>query len=168
MYGYEDYFLNRIGHTKHIHWMVNGGKQTLYPVNGLDVAHAIELLTRDDSTAGKTYELYGPKQYSYKEIVEMCGEIIKESINTINVPTQVLKTLSTALQVYPYRILRPDEVTRLTINDQPTKGALGFEDLGMVPQYLENTILTYLRGYRTAQFYELGYDDEVAQKKAKF
>ncbi|GME98385.1 unnamed protein product [Ambrosiozyma monospora] len=46
-------------------------KQSVYPTHALQVAQALEKIGYDDSTAGKTYELYGPEKYSKAELREM-------------------------------------------------------------------------------------------------
>lgn len=44
-----------------------------------------------ESTMGKTYELYGPKEYKVKEIFELAREISMKPIPIRNVPDNILK-----------------------------------------------------------------------------
>ncbi|KAJ9078717.1 Protein-lysine N-methyltransferase efm5 [Entomophthora muscae] len=162
IYGPEDYFLNRIGITKHFHYIVNNGKRTLYPVNSQDVAVAVDVITQEPfAYNGKVFELAGPDLLQYTEIIEMCSEILKEDIRTINLPVPVLTLMTKVFKLYPYRVLRPEEVPLMLINDKLHENTLKFSDLGITPQSLEHCILTMMRMFRTNVFYELGYDNDV-------
>ncbi|KAI9299023.1 NAD(P)-binding protein [Neoconidiobolus thromboides FSU 785] len=165
MYGPEDYFLNRIGFTKNNHLMVNHGKQKLRPVNVVDVAHAIDIISQEQTEFnGKTFELIGPNQLTYDQILDMASNILKEDIRKINLPKSIFSLISKAMSIYPYRVLRPEEIELMLIDDKVHKETLKFQDLGIHPQALEHCILTVMRAYRSPMFYELGYDQEPKVK----
>ncbi|MCQ6473530.1 hypothetical protein NPN13_24925, partial [Vibrio parahaemolyticus] len=58
---------------------------------------ALELIGYDDNTAGQTFELYGPKNYSTAEIAEIVDKEIFKIRRHINLPPVVLKPLMTLL-----------------------------------------------------------------------
>ena len=61
MYGREDSLLNYLG-PKVKMWTPNKNAKEVWPVYVLDVARALERIAYDDSTAGQTFELYGPEK----------------------------------------------------------------------------------------------------------
>lgn len=44
-----------------------------------------------ESTMGKTYELYGPREYAIKEIFELAREITMKPLPIRNAPNAVFK-----------------------------------------------------------------------------
>ncbi|KAJ2266127.1 Protein-lysine N-methyltransferase efm5, partial [Coemansia sp. RSA 451] len=71
MYGYEDELLNNIGKNKYCYLTVNKAQRKLRPVCVSDVAHAIGKIRDDEDTVGLTYELFNPKQYTQKDIIDL-------------------------------------------------------------------------------------------------
>lgn len=89
MFGFEDRLLHRLASVANV-FTSNNMQERFWPVHVIDVGAALERIGQDDSTAGQTYELYGPKNYSLKEISELVDrEIIKERRH-INVPKRIM------------------------------------------------------------------------------
>lgn len=161
-YGTEDYFLNRIGRSKHWHITVDYGQRIHHPVNSHDVALAIDIITRDTfSYNGKVFELVGPQKLTYAQIIDHCSEVLKQDIKTINFPPNLLKSFLKLVHYYPYRCLRPEEIPLMLIDDKIHPDTLKFEHLGIVPQALQHCILSIMRMYRINDYYELGYDTKI-------
>lgn len=99
----------------------------------------------DDSTAGETYELYGPKNYSTAEISELVDrEIIKERRH-INVPKSLMKPLAYYLNKFLWwPTTSADEVEREFINQQIDPTAKTFKDLNIEPAEISNLTFHYL------------------------
>ena len=52
--------------------LIGGGKTRFQPVYVGDVAEAVLRLIEIAATAGRTYELGGPRIYSFRELMELC------------------------------------------------------------------------------------------------
>lgn len=121
IYGYEDRFWNKMGWFSK--WspfslipLPNGGDALMRPVFVNDVAAALATMAKEDDTIGKDVELYGPKTYQYKRLVELFQDAAMRQPRTLPLPTQLLKPLTglwSALLAFP--ILHPDEVERVFV-----------------------------------------------------
>lgn len=70
----------------------------------------------DDSTAGQTFEFYGPREYSLREISDLVDKEIVKKRRHINLPKPVFKALAKALDYIWWSTISPDEVERQFIN----------------------------------------------------
>lgn len=99
----------------------------------------------DDSTAGQTYELYGPKEYSLAEIAVMVDREIYKKRRHLNVPKAVLKPLAGLMNRFLWwHTMSADEVER-EFHDQvidPT--AKTFKDLDIEAGDIANFTYHYL------------------------
>jgi NADH dehydrogenase (ubiquinone) 1 alpha subcomplex subunit 9 len=99
----------------------------------------------DDNTAGQTYELYGPKNYSTAELAEMVDREIFKKRRHINVPKAILKPVAGLLnRVLWWPIMSADEVEREFHDQQIDEAAKTFKDLGMEPAEISNFLYHYL------------------------
>lgn len=99
----------------------------------------------DDTTAGQTYELYGPKNYSTAEIAEMVDREIYKKRRHINVPRAILKPAAGLLnKVLWWPILSAEDVDREFIDQQIDESAKTFADLGISPGDISNYTYHYL------------------------
>lgn len=57
----------------------------------IDVAEALKVMLTAESTMGKTYELYGPKEYQVKEIFDLAREISMKPLPIRSAPNAVFK-----------------------------------------------------------------------------
>ncbi|KAG1171706.1 hypothetical protein G6F70_006804 [Rhizopus microsporus] len=166
MWGHEDRFLNRIGAGEGWQYWVNQGNTKIRPVSAIDVAHALEVMLTAESTMGKTYELYGPKEYKVKEIFELAREISMKPIPIRNVPDNILKLVATAIDKLPYnQMVSPDLIERMKLDDKPTPGALTFADLYIEPTSLEAVAIQFLRRFRSNAVFDLPYEKGEGQVK---
>jgi NADH dehydrogenase (ubiquinone) 1 alpha subcomplex subunit 9 len=114
MYGQEDRFLNRIGTGEGWQFWVNESKAKIRPVYAIDIAQALEVILGAESTMGKTYEFYGPKEYSYQQLFDIAREISKKPLPTYNLPTSVAKLAASVLDKFPYnQMISPDLIERV-------------------------------------------------------
>jgi NADH dehydrogenase (ubiquinone) 1 alpha subcomplex subunit 9 len=99
----------------------------------------------DDSTAGKTFELYGPKQYSLAEVAALVDKEIFKKRRHINVPKAILKPVAGLLNKYLWwHTLSADEVEREFIDQVIDPEASTFADLGVEPGDIANFTYHYL------------------------
>ncbi|KAI8390187.1 hypothetical protein BD560DRAFT_380170 [Blakeslea trispora] len=164
MWGHEDRFLNRIGEDSGWQYYVNEGNTKIRPVSAIDVAHALEVMLTAESTMGKTYELYGPKEYTIKQIFDLAREISMKPLPIRNAPTPVFKAIATVLDKLPYnQMISPDLIERMTLDDKITPGALTFKDLYIEPTQLETVAIQYLRRFRSNAVFDLPYEKGEGQ-----
>src|SRR6185369_7776840 len=73
VFGPEDNFFNRFARLAQISPILPliGGATKFQPVYVVDVAAAAMRAVEDDATAGKIYELGGPRTYSFRELLEI-------------------------------------------------------------------------------------------------
>lgn len=149
MYGNGVNLLTNIASSEYV-LTANNGKEKLRPTYISDVASALEIMGFDDSTAGKTYELSGPHQYSYLEILEKVRKATLLELPHVNLPKAMYKILANVTQYLYWRTTSPDEVERMFIDQFVDEKALTFQDVGITPQKLEDHIVRLLRHLRSS------------------
>src|SRR3954467_11619678 len=89
VFGPEDQFFNRFAAMATISPvlpLIGGGETLFQPVYVGDVAEAVVRCIDDSSTAGRTYELGGPKLYSMRALMELLLEEIRRKRLLVNIP----------------------------------------------------------------------------------
>ncbi|PFH54987.1 hypothetical protein XA68_11185 [Ophiocordyceps unilateralis] len=146
----------------------NNMKKLFWPVHSIDVGAALEKMLYDESTAGQTFELYGPKKYTMAQIKSMVDREIFKQRRHINVPKALLKPFAGLLnRVLWWNTLSADEVEREFIDQVIDRKAKTFEDLGMKPGDISNFTYHYLQGFRSSNFYDLPPATEKERKEEK-
>ncbi|ANB12799.1 putative mitochondrial Complex I, 40kd subunit [Sugiyamaella lignohabitans] len=164
MYGLGDKFLNKLAQQKYV-LLPNEGKETFYPTLVNDVATALEKIGYDDSTAGKTFELNGPKLYTKSELLDAIRDATKNEIKDVNISKGAYQAISKLAQNLFWATTSPDEIERMFIDQVVDKNALGFGDLGITPKSLESRILHLLRFHRSNVYLHETVEAEAARKK---
>lgn len=160
MYGREDKLLNYLG-PKIKMWTPNRNAKLIRPVHVLDVAKAIEKMAFDDSTAGQTYELYGPQELSYRQIREMIHGITEDytqagpfpySFADYKLPLPILKLIADMKWNYLYwKTENGDQIQRHMIDQVVDPNAKTFKDLGIGEEeltVLADVLFTYAKDWR--------------------
>lgn len=128
------------------------GGTKLQPVYVGEVADAILGVLADDGSAGKTFELGGPKVYSFKAMMEM---VLRESGRPrilVPYPFAMAKFAAWFLEFLPKPMLTRDQVTLLKTDNVVSGDLPGFDELGIKPATAESVLPRYLRRFRpTAQ-----------------
>ena len=102
-------------------------------------------MLEDDTTAGQTYELYGPTNYATAEIAELVDREIIKRRRHVNVPKLLLKPVADVLnRVLWWHTLSGDEVEREFIDQVIDPSARTFKDLGIEPAELASLTFHYL------------------------
>lgn len=144
MFGFEDRLLHRLAGATNI-LTANHMAERFWPVHAIDVGEALEVIGYDDSTAGETFELYGPKQYSMKEISQMVDKEIMKTRRHINLPKPVIKTLMGVLnKALWWPLGSADQIEREFHDQFIDKNAKTFADLDLVPGDIANFTYAYL------------------------
>lgn len=149
--GPEDGFFNRFAEMTRLSPflpLVGGGLTKFQPVYVGDVAQAIQMGLESNTLAGETYELGGPKVYSFKALLELMLTQIGKRRALLPLPFAVASLQATFLELLPVPPLTRDQVRMLRSDNVVNEGAKGFAELGIAPCAVEAIIPTYLDKYR--------------------
>lgn len=167
VFGPEDDFFNRFAKMAMMSPalpLIGGGKTRFQPVYVGDVADAVVKAIEDTAAAGKTYELAGPKVYSFAELMKLMLHDIGRRRCLVPVPFSIAGLLGTVAQtatsavntlipILPGPALTADQVRLLKHDNVPSAGSAGLTDLGITPTSVETIIPTYLDRYRAHGYY---------------
>ncbi|MDA5192985.1 complex I NDUFA9 subunit family protein [Govanella unica] len=152
VFGPDDNFLNRFARLAKFTPalpLIGGGKTRFQPVYVGDVAEAVVTILLRPQTAGKTFELGGPRVYSFREILTYLLKEIGRERMLISLPFGLARFQAAFLGLLPKPLLTLDQV-RLLAHDNVTSGeTAGFAELGIQPTSLEVIAPTYLGRYRS-------------------
>ncbi|KAF2008183.1 NAD(P)-binding protein [Amniculicola lignicola CBS 123094] len=167
MFGHEDRLLNTLAGVSNV-ITSNYMQERFWPVHAIDVGMALEKMLHDDTTAAETYELYGPTNYSMKEISELVDGEIHKHRRHVNIPPRVMKPLAKYLNSYLWwPTTSTAQVEREFIDQVIDPKAKTFKDLDIEPIELKSMTYEYLKGYRSAQYYDLPPMTEREKKEEK-
>lgn len=151
VFGPEDDFFNRFGAMARILPalpLIGGGETRFQPVYVGDVADSmIAVLDRPD-TAGKTFELGGPRIYSFKELMEVVLQETGRKRLLLPLPFAAAKLQAAFLQLLPVPPLTIDQVKLLERDNVVGDSAAGLADLGITPTPIHGVLPTYMFRYR--------------------
>jgi len=162
IFGAEDTFFNRFAKMSSFAPalpLFGGGESKFQPVYVGDVAQAIAK-TVSAGTNGKTYELGGPRQYSFKELMQLTLGAIDKKRVLLPMPWFAANAMGFAGEIsgalpFVAPFLTRDQVTSLKSDNVVAEDALSFSDLGITPETVEAVIPSYLAKYRKyGQFHE--------------
>jgi len=158
VFGAEDQFFNRFAGLARLAPalpLIAGGTAKFQPVYVGDVAAAIVRALEDPASAGKTYELGGPRVYSFAELLRLTLRETGRRRMLVPLPTAPAKVmaffaeLASALSPLPMAPpLTRDQVTLLGLDNVVAPGAPGLGDLGIVPTAVEGVLPSYLFRFR--------------------
>jgi NADH dehydrogenase (ubiquinone) 1 alpha subcomplex subunit 9 len=167
MFGFEDRLLHRLASPANI-VTANNLEERIWPVHAIDVGMGLEQMLHDDTTAGETFELYGPTQYSMQEINELVEKEAMRKRRHVNLPKSILKPIATAANKYLWwPIASGDEVEREFIDQVIDPRAKTFKDLDIEPVELKGVTFEYLKGYRSSNYYDLPPMSEKEKREEK-
>lgn len=117
---------------------------------------ALEKIGFDDTTAGETFELYGPTNYSMAELAELVDREIIHKRRHINLPKRVLSPILYYLnKAVWWPVGSPQELEVEMVDQVIDKAAKTFADLGIEPAELQDLTYHYLQDYRSSSYYDL-------------
>lgn len=150
VFGPEDRFFNmfaRMAVFSPVLPLFGGGLTRFQPVYVDDVARAIVAALDAEDARGRTFELGGPRIYSFRELMEIVREQTRRRVCLLPLPFAVASLQASVLQFLPDPPLTPDQVHLLKVDNVVTPGAPGFDELGIVPTTVEVIVPTYLARY---------------------
>lgn len=162
LFGPEDDFFNRFAAMSQIAPalpLLGGGATKMQPVYAGDVAAAIAKVI-GQGTSGKTYELGGPRVYSFKELMQFTLETIDRKRFLAPVPWFAANLMGFMGEMSGYApfvkpFLTRDQVTNLKVDNIVADDVLGFSALKLELETIEAIVPSYLARYRKhGQFHE--------------
>jgi len=157
VFGPEDQFFNRFASMATISPvlpLIGGGKTRFQPVYVGDVADAVVKCLEDPATAGRVYELGGPKIYSFREVLELVQGEIRRKRRFVDLPFGLAAFQAKLMSILPNPPLTPDQVELLKSDNIVSSGALTLASLGIAPTPAEVVLPTYLDRFRRGGWYE--------------
>jgi uncharacterized protein YbjT (DUF2867 family) len=157
VFGPEDQFFNRfaaMAMLSPVLPLIGGGETRFQPVYVGDVADAVIKCLEDSATAGRTYELGGPKIYTFRELLELLLREIRRKRWFIDLPFGVAELQAKLMSILPNPPLTPDQVELLRRDNIVSPGALTLQSLGITPTPIEATLPTYLDRFRRGGWYQ--------------
>lgn len=146
--GPEDDFFNRFAAMAQIAPALPliGGGTTLYqPVLVFDLAECVVKALQ--GSASGVFEIGGPRQYSFKELMELMLQVINRRRLLVPVPMPLAKTIASIAQFAPKPLLTPDQLILLQ-QDNIVTADNGLVTFGITPQPIEGLLPEYLGLYR--------------------
>jgi len=128
--------------------LIGGGRTRFQPVYVGDVAAAVGVILDREDTAGKTYELGGPRTYSFKQLMELLLDQIGKRRLLLPLPFFVAEIQGMVLQNLPKPPLTRDQVELLKTDNVLGGHEPGLRELGVEPTPIEEILPTYLNRYR--------------------
>ena len=152
VFGPEDKFFNTfasIAQFSPFLPLVGGGKTKFAPIYVGDVAKVIAKAIELNNSEPKIYELGGPKNYSFKELMEILLTEIKKKRLLIPIPFGVARFQSYFLQMMPNPLLTPDQVELLKHNNIVSGDHPTLKDLGVTGTPIQTILPKYIYRFRT-------------------
>jgi len=129
--------------------LIGGGKTKFAPIYVGDVAKAIVKSLELNSSQTKIYELGGPEDYSFKELMEILLAEIKKKRFLISIPWSFAKFQSYFLQMLPNPLLTPDQVELLKYSNVVSGDYPTLKDLGVSGTPIHSILPKYIYRFRT-------------------
>jgi NADH dehydrogenase len=118
------------------------------PVYVEDVAQAFEVALENDATIGQSYELCGPRVYTFKEIVEDIARMLGKKRLVVGLPDSLARLQAKIFGMLPVKIFTMDNYLSLQVDS--VCSCNGLEALGITPHSVE--------GIMPAHFADHPYD----------
>ena len=152
IFGPEDKFFNTFASYARISPalpLIGGGKTKFAPIYCVDVGKAIVKALELKNTKPKIYELGGPENYSFRELIEILLGEIKKKRFLVNIPFNIAKFQSYFLQMLPNPILTMDQVELLKYDNIISGEHPTLKDLGIQGKTIHSILPEYIYRFRT-------------------
>ena len=160
IFGEEDSFFNKFARIASFFPflpLIGDGKSIMQPVYVNDIAHLVHKVI-EKKIVSITYEVAGPKRYSFKELMEFILSNINRERIILKIPFSIAKVIAwiiefriVSLLLKPVTgssapILTQDQVDLLRYDNVSDNRTL--ESMGITPQTIEEIVPHYLQKYR--------------------
>jgi NADH dehydrogenase len=147
IFGPGDKFLNTlaaIARVSPVLPLFGHGLTKLQPVYVGDVANAALKALQNSVSQGKTYELGGPRTYTYRALIELLLSHMKRRRLLLPLPFVIWKALARVGAILPTPPITRAQVVLMERDNVVAKSALSFGDLGIEPTALEDILPQYV------------------------
>ncbi len=150
VFGPEDKFFNRFAEIARLSPImpVICGETRMQPVYVCDVADAVMAALATQAAWGRTYELGGPRVWTFREILAYILKQTKRNRRLVDIPPGVARFQAGIMQYVPGKPLTPDQLLMLERDNVVADGALGLGDLGITPTPVELIVPAYLSRFQ--------------------
>lgn len=156
IFGPEDQFFNRLAAMAEVSPalpLIGGGATRFQPVYVDDVADAVCAALESDAAAGKTYELGGPRIYTFRELMEMVlaetgRKRILAHIPFALAPMAGFAGEAVGLAPWWKPPITRDQIKLLKRDNVVSANAHKIADLGIAPKTIEAIVPGYLARFR--------------------
>jgi len=151
VFGPEDKFFNTFASLAQFSPflpLIGGGKTKFAPIYVGDVAKAIVKALEQNKSQSEIYELGGPENYSFKELMEILLKEIKKKRFLIPIPFGLAKFQSYFLQMMPNPLLTPDQVEILKYNNIVSGDYPTLKNLGISGKTIKSILPKYIYRFR--------------------
>lgn len=152
VFGPEDDFFNRFAEMARFLPVLPVFPTRFQPVYVGDVAEAVVQVLEQPETAGRTYELGGPRVISFQQMMEIVLRETSRRRLLLPLPLALAHVQAAFLELLPVPPLTRDQVKLLGEDNVVKGGALTLQDLGIEATAVESIVPTYLRRYRKPAF----------------
>jgi len=157
VFGPEDNFFNQFAAMARllpVLPLIGGGGTLFQPVFVGDVAEAVAKLVADGPASGKTYELGGPAQKSFRQLLQYVLEVTGRKRLLVPLPFGLARMIGGVAGLLPSPVLTADQVEMLKVDNVVSGAAVAegrtLEGLGIAPEPIEAIVPSYLYRYRKA------------------
>ncbi len=159
VFGTEDGFYNKFADMARFTPalpLIGGGKTRFQPIHVADVAAAAVAALENPAHRGRTFELGGPRTYSFKEVLEYITATIQRPRLLAPLPFPVAGAIGAAGEMaaalpFVQAPLTRDQVEMLKSDNVVGAGGEGLgtiADFGITPATVESIVPSYLYRYR--------------------
>ena len=152
VFGPEDKFFNTFASIAQFSPalpLIGGGKTKFAPIYVGDVARAIVKTLNKSNTKPKIYELGGPENYSFKELMQILLVEIKKNRLLVPIPFNLASFQAFFLQLMPNPLLTVDQVKLLKYNNIVSGKYPVLNDLDIKGKTIKNILPNYIYRFRT-------------------
>lgn len=143
MFGRDDVFLNtlvKLLKRLPAYPMFGRGLTRLQPAYVEDVAEAIARSLQPTAANPVTYELGGPRVYTFEELLQVLARRLGRKPALFPVPFPIWHALARVAEMLPGSPLSRNQVELMEIDTVPSVGMPGFDALGIAPQPVEHAL----------------------------
>ncbi len=113
--------------------VLGGGKYRFQPVSVQNVSEGFVKALTNETSVGKIYDVAGPDQYSYNELLDMVAYVIGIHKIKIHQPMIVMKIMASLLGRFSFFPVSRDQITMLEEENISARWKEFFDDLAITP-----------------------------------
>jgi uncharacterized protein YbjT (DUF2867 family) len=143
MFGPDDAFLNtlvKLVKRLPAYPLFGRGLTRLQPVHVEDVAEAIARSLEPAAANPITYELGGPRVYTYRELLKTVADRLGKRRIMFSVPFPIWQSLARVAERLPGSMLSRSQVELMEVDTVASAGMPGFDALSIAPHLIEHAL----------------------------